>query len=89
MGEIALGYGLHLDVVASQTAAVERSRELLRRRDATHPCMYLPPLPRALEEDSVACLFRPTRPLAERDEDDVRAEGWPPSRYDDPADPLV
>lgn len=28
-------------------------------------------------------------PLAERDEDELRADGWPPSRYDDPAGPLV
>jgi hypothetical protein len=24
-------------------------------------------------------------PLTERDEDQLRADGWPPSRYDDPA----
>jgi hypothetical protein len=28
-------------------------------------------------------------PLAERDEDQLRADGWPPSRYDDPADSLL
>jgi len=28
-------------------------------------------------------------PLTERDEEDVRADGWPPSAYDDPAGPTV
>jgi len=28
-------------------------------------------------------------PLEERAEDDVRADAWPPSRYDDPAGPVV
>jgi hypothetical protein len=28
-------------------------------------------------------------PLTERDEDELRAEAWPPSRYDDPDAPRV
>jgi hypothetical protein len=117
--------------VAEQVAAVDKSVELLRSRDAMHPYMYLPALPGALREESVACLFRPSLvseelladrprrvaqlrqharrhlkvklarywgrvdvdpdelPLAERGEEDWRAEGWPPSRYDDPAAPAV
>lgn len=93
--------------------------------------MYLPPLPGLLEEESVACLFRPSLvsddlladpprrvgqlqpearrhlkvklaaywarvaidpselPLTERGEDELRAEQWPPSRYDDPAGPVA
>jgi len=93
--------------------------------------MYVPPLPGILEEDSVACLFRPSLvsddlladpprrvaqlqpearrhlkvklaaywdrvavdpselPLTERDEEDTRPDGWPPSMYDSPEGPAV
>jgi hypothetical protein len=120
-----------LALVAEQTEAVEQNLELLRSRDAIQPYVYLPALPGVLEEDSVACLFRPSLvsdellaqpprrvaqlqqearrhlkvklaaywgrvaidraelPLTERGEQDLRAEGWPPSRYDDPAGPVV
>ncbi len=99
---------------------------MLRSRDMLHPYMYLPPLSGVIEEESVACLFRPSLaadellaepprrvaqlqpearrhlkvklavywgrvavdpaelPLHERDEDELRAADWPPSRYDDP-----
>lgn len=115
-----------LSLVLEQTGAVAQSEQLLRSRDAMNPYMYLPPLAGVLEEDSVACLFRPSLvseellsepprrvaqlqalarrhlkvklaaywgrvavdpaelPLYERDEDSVRASGWPPSRYDPP-----
>ena len=118
-----------LELVADETAAVEKNVALLRSRDTIHPYMYLPPLPGILEEESVACLFRPSLvsdelladpprriaqlrpearghlkvklaaywarvavdpnelPLTERDEDEVRADGWPPSWYDDPDGP--
>ena len=88
--------------------------------------MYPPALAPVLEEESVACLFRPSLvcdelladpprrvaqlkqearrhlkvklaaywgrvavdpqelPLAERDEEDLRADDWPASHYDDP-----
>lgn len=115
-----------LDLVAEQTHAVQRNHALLQSRDAIHPYMYLPPLPDVLDEESVACLFRPSLvfdelladpprrvaqlqpvarrhlkvklaaywgrvavdpddlPLTERDEEELRADGWPPSRYDPP-----
>ena len=118
-----------LALVAEQAADVEKNAALLRSRDTIHPYMYLPPLPGVLEEESVACLFRPSLvsdellaepprrvaqlqpearrhlkvklaaywgraavdpaelPLTERNEDEVRADGWPPSRYDDPEGP--
>src|SRR5947209_4268267 len=120
-----------LATVANETEAMEESVDLLRSRDTIHPYMYLPPLPGALDEESVACLFRPSLvsdelladpprrvaqlrpearrhlkvklaaywgrvavdhdelPLTERDEEELRAQGWPPSRYDDPAGPRV
>ena len=117
---------LPLAAVAEQAVAVASSVKLLRGRDTLHPYMYLPPLSGFLEEESVACLFRPSLvsdellaepprrvaqlqsearrhlkvklaaywarvavdpkelPLQERNEGEVRADDWPPSRYDDP-----
>src|SRR5437660_743096 len=49
-----------LATVANETGAVEKSIGLLRSRDTVHPYMYLPPLPGVLDEESVACLFRPS-----------------------------
>jgi hypothetical protein len=51
---------LPLAAVAEQAGAVAESVKLLRSRDTLHPYMYLPPLAGALEEESVACLFRPS-----------------------------
>jgi hypothetical protein len=118
---------LPLALVLEQVVELEANANLLRSRDALHPYMFLPPLPGVLEEDCVACLFRPSLvsdellaepprrvaqlqpqgrrhlkvklasywarvavdpaelPLNERDEDQLRADGWPPSPYDDPA----
>lgn len=50
---------LPLAVVAEQAGAVGDSATLLRSRDTVRPYMYLPRLPGVLEEESVACLFRP------------------------------
>jgi hypothetical protein len=122
---------LPLRLVVEQTAALEQTVNLLRSRDTVHPYMYLPPLPGILEEESVACLFRPSLvsddlladpprrvaqllpearrhlkvklaaywgrvavdpselPLTERDEEDTRSDGWPPSMYDNPEGPVV
>jgi hypothetical protein len=49
-----------LQLVVAQTGAIERSLGLLRRRDAITPYMYLPQLDGVLNEEHVACLFRPT-----------------------------
>lgn len=49
-----------LALVLGQTDALEDSANLLRSRDTIHPYMYLPPLVGVLEEETVACLFRPT-----------------------------
>jgi hypothetical protein len=118
-----------LPFVIEQTQAVAASEKLLRSRDTLHPYMYLPALPGVLEQESVACLFRPSLvadeflstpprrvaqlqpearrhlkvklaaywgrvvvdpeelPLTERDEEELRAEAWPPSRYDEPDAP--
>ena len=46
--------------VVRQTGAVAESEKLLRSRDTVRPYMYLPPLPGVLDEEHVACLFRPT-----------------------------
>ena len=115
---------LPLKAVAEHASAVEESMQLLRGRDTLRPYMYLPPLPGVLEEESVACLFRPSLvsdellaepprrvaqlqpearrhlkaklaaywariavdvkelPLQERGEEGLRADAWPPSRYD-------
>jgi hypothetical protein len=120
-----------LEFVTEQAAAIADSAKLLRSRDTIHPYMYLPPLPGVIEEESVACLFRPSLvaddfladpprrvaqlqpearrhlkvklaaywgrvavdpeelPLTERDEEELGAEAWPPSRYDDPDAPRV
>jgi hypothetical protein len=51
---------LPLRVVSEQTGAVSENEKLLRSRDSIHPYMYLPPLPEVLEEENVACLFRPS-----------------------------
>jgi hypothetical protein len=51
---------LPLRFVAEQTAAVAENEKLLRGRDSIHPYMYLPPLKGVLDEESVACLFRPS-----------------------------
>jgi hypothetical protein len=113
-----------LSVVLAKTSDLEQSEKLIRSRDAVHPYMYLPAVPGVIEEELVACLFRPGMvgddllrdpqrritqlqpearrhlkvklaaywgrahvdpedlPLHERDEEDVRAEAWPPSAYD-------
>lgn len=122
---------LPLALVMEQAGTLEDNVKLLRSRDTIHPYMYLPPLPGALEEESVACLFRPSLvsdellaepprrvaqlhpearrhlkvklaaywgrvavdpkelPLQERDEDEMRATDWPPSRYDDSGGPFL
>lgn len=49
-----------LALVLEQTSALEDSSDLLRSRDTIHPYMYLPPLGGVLEQEAVACLFRPT-----------------------------
>jgi hypothetical protein len=117
--------------VIEQTQAVAGSEKLLRSRDTLHPYMYLPALPGVLEQESIACLFRPSLvadeflatpprrvaqlqpearrhlkvklaaywgrvvvdpeelPLHERNEEELRADAWPPSRYEDPDAPRV
>jgi hypothetical protein len=122
---------LPLATVLEHTHGLGGNVELLRSRDVIYPYMYLPPLPGALEEESVACLFRPSLvsdhfladpprriaqlkpearrhlkvklaaywgrvavdpaelPLTERDEEQLGAQTWPPSRYDDPAGSLL
>ena len=49
-----------LELVVSQTGAIQRSLRLLRSRDAITPYMYLPQLDGILAGEHVACLFRPT-----------------------------
>jgi hypothetical protein len=51
---------LPLRVVSQYTGAVAENENLLRSRDRIHPYMYLAPLAGALEDESVACLFRPS-----------------------------
>jgi hypothetical protein len=51
---------LPLRLVLEQTGDVAKSEGLLRSRDTIQPYMYLPPLQDALDEDCVACLFRPS-----------------------------
>ena len=51
---------LPLALVAEQTGAVAENEMLLRSRDTIHPYMYLPPLSGVLDDESVACLFRPS-----------------------------
>ena len=68
---------LPLAAVAAHAGAIADSVNLLRSRDTLHPYMYLPPLSGVLEEESVACLFRPSLVS-----DELRAAAWPPSRYD-------
>jgi hypothetical protein len=83
---------LPLKLVVEQTAALEQTVNLLRSRDTVHPYMYLLPLPGILEEDSVACLFRPSLclmicSLTRRDvsrscnprRDDTSRSSWPPT----------
>lgn len=119
-----------LELVVAEAADVERSLGLLRGRDTLTAYLYLPALDGVLDDEHVACLFRPSLvsddllrepprrvaqlrpearrqlkvklaaywgrahvaaedlPLLERDEDELRAEAWPPSPYDVP-EPLV
>jgi hypothetical protein len=49
-----------LELVVTQTVALDRSLGLLRSRDVVTPYMYLPPLSGVLDGEHVACLFRPT-----------------------------
>jgi hypothetical protein len=49
-----------LSLVVERTGSVAQNEKLLRSRDSIHPHMYLPPLPELLEEEAVACLFRPS-----------------------------
>jgi hypothetical protein len=128
--EVVLAAG-EMGLVLEQTQALQASANLLRSRDTMHPYMYLPAVPGVIEEESVACLFRPSLvsdellaapprrvaqlqpqarrhlkvklaaywgrvavdpaelPLTERDEEQLRADGWPPSPYDDPAGPSI
>jgi hypothetical protein len=51
---------LPLRFVAEQASGVSANETLLRSRDSIHPYMYLPPLEDVLDEESVACLFRPS-----------------------------
>jgi hypothetical protein len=51
---------LPLRFVAEQTGGVSDNEKLLRSRDSIHPYMYLPPLKDVLDDESVACLFRPS-----------------------------
>lgn len=51
---------LPLRLVAEQTGAVADNEKLLRTRDSIHPYMYLPVLAGVLEDECVACLFRPS-----------------------------
>ena len=50
---------LPLELVLSETGALAASANLLRSRDAIGAYMYLPALPGVLDEQAVACLFRP------------------------------
>lgn len=49
-----------LALVLEQSGALKDSADLLRSRDTIHPYMYLPSLAGVLDEEAVACLFRPT-----------------------------
>ena len=51
---------LPLEQVVQETEAVEQSVGLIRSRDQLSAYLYLPPLGELIEEESVACLFRPT-----------------------------
>lgn len=51
---------LPFSMVAEGSASTAENLGLIRGRDQVHPYMYLPPLPGVLEEESVACLYRPT-----------------------------
>jgi hypothetical protein len=46
-----------LSLVVEQVSTLDEN--LLRSRDVVRPYMYLPPLPGAIDEDAVACLYRP------------------------------
>lgn len=52
--------GLPLGLVVEQTGAVAANEKLLRSRDTMHPYMYLPPLAGVLDDETVACMFRPS-----------------------------
>lgn len=49
-----------LSVVAEEAPGQRHNIGLIAAQDSVHPYMYLPPLPRLLEEALVACLYRPT-----------------------------
>lgn len=51
---------LPLRIVSQHAGAVAENENLLRSRDTIHPYMYLPPLAGALDDECVACLFRPS-----------------------------
>lgn len=51
---------LPLRLVIEQTSSVAENQKLLRSRDAIHPYMYMPPLSEVLNEECIACLFRPS-----------------------------
>jgi hypothetical protein len=51
---------LPLRFVAEQTSGISDNEKLLRSRDSIHPYMYLPALEDVLDDESVACLFRPS-----------------------------
>lgn len=50
---------LPLELVLRETGALAESANLLRSRDAIRPYMYMPPLAGVIDEEAVACLFRP------------------------------
>jgi hypothetical protein len=51
---------LPFSMVAEGSPATAHNLGLIRSRDQVIPYMYLPPLAGVLEEESVACLYRPT-----------------------------
>lgn len=51
---------LPLAMVADQAPGQRQNLSLIEAHDSVHPYMYLPPLPGLLEEDLVACLYRPS-----------------------------
>jgi hypothetical protein len=51
---------LPLDWVIQGTGTLAESRGLVTKRDRVLPYMYLPPLPGVFDEESVACLYRPS-----------------------------
>jgi len=51
---------LSFSLIAERSPATAHNLGLIRGRDQVVPYMYLPPLPGVLNEESVACLHRPT-----------------------------